>query len=86
MKKKLNASKSDEARWGLLAQLYEDNKNFDNVIENSQILNQIEIRKILGQGKKKLISIRMPEEDLKALKALSKKFDKSYQQLAISAI
>lgn len=84
--KKLKTIKNDEDRWNMLALLYEDEQSMGNIIDNSNILNQIETRKILGHGKKSLVSIRIPLEDLIALKAIGKKFDKIYQQLAIKAI
>lgn len=45
-----------------------------------------EKRKLLGPGRTKLISVRVPEDDLKALRDIAEENDRKYQQLIIQAI
>lgn len=84
MKKKLK--KQDIERWEEAALFHENDKNFSKIIDKSEVVSAIEARKMLGPGTKKLVSMRIPEEDLLALRYLAKKYNRSYQQIAIVAI
>lgn len=46
----------------------------------------LEKRQFLGQGKKKLISIRVPEDDLSEIQKIARINGRKYQQLIVQAI
>ena len=56
------------------------------MLERSRPLTQAERRKLLGKAKTKAVSIRIPEDDLVALKEIAQQHDRKYQQLIILAI
>lgn len=83
MKKRLK--KEDAKRLKTAAKEFESNDSI-KLLENSSLLTPKEQREMLGHGKKKLISIRVPEEDLAILKKIASHHKRSYQQLIIQAI
>jgi len=46
----------------------------------------VERRKLLGPGRKKLVAIRMPQDDIDSLKEIAKRHNRKYQQLVIQAV
>ena len=87
MKEKIKkGAKSLESHWKKVASRYENPKTAMKMLEQSRPLTAAEKRKFLGKSKAKAISIRIPEEDLVALKDIAQKNDRKYQQLIIVAI
>ncbi|HLD73929.1 MAG TPA: hypothetical protein VJB34_03410 [Bdellovibrionota bacterium] len=74
-----------ERNWEETADIFEGAKGHA-IMKASRALNAIERRKLLGPGKTKLISVRVPEEDIEALRNIAEKNDRKYQQLIIQAI
>jgi predicted DNA binding CopG/RHH family protein len=85
-KQKKEQGKAAERRWEKLAALYEDPKTSVKMLEQSRALSAAEKKKFLGKSKSKAISIRIPEEDLFALKEVAEKYQRKYQQLIVLAI
>lgn len=83
--KRKNQPDNLQKTWKEAARFYESDDSL-KVLEQGEPLAAVERRKLLGPGKKKLISVRLPEDDLEALKIIAKKHDRSYQQLFIQAI
>jgi len=87
MKEKVKkADKTLEAHWEKAAALYENPKTAMKMLEQSRSLTPAERRKFLGKAKTKAVSIRIPEDDLVALKEIAQQNDRKYQQLIILAI
>ena len=87
MKEKVRkAGKSVEAHWEKVASLYESPKTSMKMLEQSRALTPAERRKFLGKAKTRAVSIRIPEDDLLALKEIAQQNDRKYQQLIILAI
>jgi predicted DNA binding CopG/RHH family protein len=80
------ADKALEAHWEKVASLYENPKTSMKMLERSRSLTSAERRKFLGKAKTKAVSIRIPEDDLVALKEIAQQNDRKYQQLIILAI
>jgi predicted DNA binding CopG/RHH family protein len=80
------AGKAFEAHWEKAASLYENPKTSMKMLEQSRSLTPAERRKFLGKAKTKAVSIRIPEDDLVALKEIAQQNDRKYQQLIILAI
>lgn len=85
-KSKKGQSKALEAHWKKVAALYENPKTSIKMLEQSRPLNAAEKRRFFGKSKSKAISIRIPEEDLSALKEIAGKYHRKYQQLIVVAI
>ncbi len=49
-------------------------------------MDGVERRKLLGPGRKKLVAIRMPEDDIESLKEIAKRHNRKYQQLVVLAV
>ena len=86
MKDKLGESKADEARWEEAAAIFEDTEAFEKMAKASRVLTASEERALLGPGKTKQISIRLPEKDLKAVKEIALATERPYQQLVVIAV
>ncbi len=77
--------KGAEGRWKDIADLFEGDKGID-AMKKSRVLSSVERRKLLGAGKTKLVSLRVPEEDLTALKGIAEAHSRKYQQLMVVAV
>ena len=77
--------KRQEKNWEKTAQVFETEEGI-SVMQESRVLTPSERRKLLGAGKTKLISVRIPEEDISALKNIAEENDRKYQQLVVRAI
>ncbi len=62
--------KSDTKEWERVASLFEGPEGIE-IMKSSRALTAIEKRKLLGSGATKLVSVRIPEDDLDALKAIA---------------
>lgn len=78
-------SKEDKKRLNQAAKQFESDESIV-LLKDSSLLTPKEQRDMLGQGKKKLISLRVPEEDLEILKKIASHHKRSYQQLIVQAI
>ena len=76
---------SIERHWESAAHFYESNASLE-VLKKGTPLSAVEKRKLLGPGKKKLISVRLPEDDLEALRMIAKRHERPYQQLFVLAV
>ena len=87
MKKKLGKvdRKEQEKNWEKTAKIFEKEEGL-SVMRESRVLSPAERRELLGASKTKLISVRIPEEDIFALKTIAEKNDRKYQQLVVRAI
>jgi len=87
MKKKLEKidKKEQEKNWEETAQIFEKKEGL-SVMRESRVLSPAERRELLGASKTKLISVRIPEEDISALKTIAEENDRKYQQLVVHAI
>ena len=77
---------NDTVRWEKAAALFEDPKEFEKIAKNSRVLSASEERALLGPGRTKQISIRLPKEDLEAVKEIATATDRPYQQLVVVAV
>ncbi|MEK7790569.1 MAG: hypothetical protein AAB309_02970 [Deltaproteobacteria bacterium] len=82
--KKIN-KEEQEKNWSKAAEIFEGEEGL-SVMKASRALNAIERRKLLGRGRSKLISLRLPEEDIQALREIAEENDRKYQQLIIHAV
>lgn len=82
--KKIN-KEEQENNWKKTADLFESKEGL-SIMENSRALNAIERRKLLGPSKGKLISLRLPQEDIEALREIAQENERKYQQLIIHAV
>ena len=55
-------------------------------LKGSRVLSAVETRKLLGPGPTKLVSIRVPETDLEAVKEIAEKHGRKYQHLMTLAL
>ena len=76
---------TQEKNWEETAKVFEGKEGLA-VMEGSRALSTIERRKLLGPGKGKLISLRLPQDDLEALREIAKENSRKYQQLIIHAV
>jgi predicted DNA binding CopG/RHH family protein len=79
------SKKGVEDKWKDVAELFEGDKGID-VMKKSRVLSNVERRRLLGAGKTKLVSLRVPEEDLEALKGIAEAHSRKYQQLMVVAV
>ena len=87
MKDKSKKSKTNpEKRWEKAALLFEDPIESLKIMKKSKVLSAIEQRKLLGPSKTKPISIRLPEEDLEAIKEVAENNERPYQQIIVTAV
>lgn len=55
-------------------------------LKGSRVLSAVETKRLLGSGRTKLVSIRVPETDLEAMKEIAEKHGRKYQHLMILAL
>lgn len=55
-------------------------------LKGSRVLTAVETRRLLGPGRTKLVSIRVPETDLEAVKEIAERHGRKYQHLMILAL
>jgi hypothetical protein len=90
MKEKRSSSKSHkkknlESVWEESAAFYESPESID-VLQAGEPLEGVERRKLLGPGKKKMVAVRLPEDDIESLKTIAKRHNRKYQQLVVHAV
>lgn len=86
-KRKNARQKELEKNWEKAAALFEEEKAGIEIMEGSKALSTGETRELLGRGgKNKLISIRLPEEELAAVKKIAETHGRKYQQLIGEAL
>lgn len=85
VKHKKTDRKKQEQDWERVAKIFEGKRGL-SVMKASRAVSTIERRKLLGSGKTKLVSVRIPEEDLLALRAIAHEHQRKYQQLLVHAI
>jgi predicted DNA binding CopG/RHH family protein len=87
MKRKSKAADAEQIQsWEDTAALFENEKESLKIMKASQVLSASESRKLFGPGKTKQISVRLPEEDLAAVKELAHVTERPYQQLVVIAV
>ena len=74
-----------EAHWERAASFYEGPQSL-GVLGDSTPLTAAAARRLIGRGKKKAISVRMPEIDIDALKRIAALTESKYQRLIVSAV
>jgi len=74
-----------EKQWDMAARFYESPESL-SVLAAGKPLAGVERRKLLGPGRKKLVAIRMPEDDIDSLKEIARRHNRKYQQLVIQAV
>jgi|GEM_PF-7104470 len=74
-----------EKQWAAAAAFYESPESLA-VLAAGKPLAGVERRKLLGPGRKKLVAIRMPQDDIDSLKEIAKRHNRKYQQLVIQAV
>jgi len=57
-----------------------------DALKGSRALTAVETKRLLGPGRTKLVSIRVPESDLEAVKEIAEKHGRKYQQLMTLAL
>lgn len=85
MKRKQKKGKDRSEDWSRVAELFEGEDGL-GILRASRALTAIERRRLLGAGTTRLVSIRVPEDDLVALKAIAETHERKYQQLMVQAI
>jgi hypothetical protein len=55
-------------------------------LRGSRVLSAVESRRLLGPGRTKLVSIRVPEADLEAVKEIAERHGRKYQHLMTLAL
>jgi len=85
-KRKTKEQKADEKRWAEAAELFE--RPGTEALKGSVVISDEEHEEMLelAGGKRKLISLRMPEKSLAAIKEIAAKNDRKYQQLIVQAV
>ncbi len=84
MSEKRKRNKDDEKYWEAAAAQFEA-PGID-ALKGSRVLSAVETRRLLGPGRTKLVSIRVPETDLEAVKEIAEKHGRKYQQLMTLAL
>ena len=85
MRGRKNGKGKQEKQWEEAARFYESPESLA-VLAAGKPLAGVERRKLLGPGRKKLIAIRIPEDDIESLKEIAKRHNRGYQQLVIQAV
>jgi hypothetical protein len=85
MNGKKSGKDNREKLWKAAAHFYESPESLAVLAEGKPLFG-VERRKLLGPGKKKLVAIRMPEDDIESLKEIAKRHNRKYQQLVIQAV
>lgn len=83
--KKIKSHSEDKKRWCKAANLFESDSGL-NLLALSTPISPEEHRQILGAGTRKLISIRIPENDLNEIQRIAKANGRKYQQLIVLAV
>lgn len=87
MKRKSKEPSADQIKsWEETAAIFEDEKESIKVMKASRVLSSTERRRLFGPGKTKQISVRLPEEDLAAVKEIAQSNSRPYQQLVVVAV
>jgi predicted DNA binding CopG/RHH family protein len=81
-----NKSKKVAKNWEKTANAFESKDQFLKLAAASRVLELHEQRELLGPSKTKQVSIRLPIEDLEAVKRIAEMTDRPYQQLVVVAI
>jgi len=79
-------SKKSAKNWDETASLFEDPDTFEKIALASRVLSLQEQRELLGPSRTKQVSIRLPIEDLEAVKRIAEVTNRPYQQLVVIAI
>ena len=79
------SEKNKEKLWEEAAHFYESAESLP-ILAKGKPLSGVERRKLLGPGRRKLVAIRMPEDDIDSLKEIAKRHNRKYQQLVIQAV
>jgi hypothetical protein len=74
-----------EKSWTASARFYESPESL-GALDSGIPLTGVERRRLLGPGRKKLIAVRMPEDDIESLKEIAKRHNRKYQQLVVHAV
>lgn len=85
MKGKKEKRAKAENQWKKAAAFYESPESLA-VLAEGKPLAGVERRKLLGAGRKKLVAIRMPEDDIESLKEIARRHNRRYQHLVIHAV
>lgn len=87
MKRKSKEPSAEQIKnWEKTAALFEDEKESLKMMKASRVLTATERRRLFGSGKTKQISVRLPEEDLEAVKEIAEANARPYQQLVVVAV
>ena len=87
MKRKSKGPSAKQIKsWEDTAALFENEKESLKIMKASKVLTASERRHLFGAGKTKQISVRLPEEDLEAVKEIAEANSRPYQQLVVVAI
>ncbi len=84
MSEKRKRDKKIEKYWEETAAMFE--APGIEALKGSRILSAVETRKLLGPGRTKLVSIRVPEADLEAVKEIADRHGRKYQHLMTIAL
>ena len=89
MKERKSSSKGNrsslEANWEKSANFYENPESLAT-LQAGEPLEGVERRRLLGPGRKRLIAVRLPEDDIESLKTIAKRHNRKYQQLVVHAV
>ncbi len=87
MKQKSKKTKNKQvSSWEVAAAAFENPKRAIRIMKASRVLTLAERRKLYGSGAGKQISLRLPSEDLEAVKELAAANQRPYQQLIVIAV
>ena len=83
-------SKKDKLKfqkhWKEAALLFDDPTESLKIMKDSKLLSVVAQRKLMGPSKTKAISIRLPQEDLAAIKEIAAANERPYQQIIAMAV
>ena len=86
IKRKSKRELKDEATQILKAAKMLKERSYRQIFAFNTPATAFEQRKLLGVGKRKLISIRIPEDDLEQIQEIAKINGRKYQQLIVQAV
>lgn len=86
MQKQKKPSAEQVKNWEETAAVFEDKAKALKIMTASRTLSASERRRMFGPGKTKQISVRLPEEDLEAVKEIAEANSRPYQQLVVIAV
>ncbi len=84
MKKKRKRNVELEKEWEKAAAVFE--APGIEALKGSRLLSTLETRRLLGPSRTKLVSIRVPESELEAVKEIAEKHGRKYQHLIVHAL